>query len=71
MTKEQVRAQITIVQGIAETIRAFGPQGIPSGHLYAMLMGGLSLEQYDGCINLLKRAGLVTEKNHLLKWKAP
>jgi hypothetical protein len=45
--------------------------GMPSGHLYARVMGTLSLAQYDGIIRVLKKSELVTEKNHLLAWVGP
>ena len=41
---------------------------IPSGHLYAMLMGELSLDEYTEIITILKKAGLVEEKHFLLSW---
>lgn len=44
---------------------------MPSGHLYARLMSHMSLETYDSIIGTLKRAGLVEERNHLLRWLAP
>jgi hypothetical protein len=51
---------------VAEAIRELGT--VPSGHLYARLMGFFSIEQYAQLIDLLKAAGLVREQNHLLSW---
>lgn len=66
MTTDQRRAAIAVVQAIADCIRELGE--VPSGHLYARLMGHMSLEQYNGVISTLKMAGLVKETNHLLTW---
>jgi hypothetical protein len=54
---------------IAYTIRELG--SIPSGHLYALLMGDMSLDTYNGLIDLLKRTHMVAEKNHMLTWIGP
>jgi hypothetical protein len=65
----QVKTAITIVAAIAEAIRELG--SIPSGHLYAQLMGRLDLAAYTKIINTLKNAGLVAEQNDLLTWVGP
>lgn len=67
VTKEQASAAI-MVYAIAEAIREAGPRGIPSGHLYAMLMSRLSLREHEVIIELLIRSELVKEENHLLTW---
>lgn len=67
MTKSE--AAVSAVLAVAEAIRSLG--SVPSGHLYAQLMGHLTLEQYTSIIGALKGAGVVTEQNHLLTWKEP
>jgi len=60
---------ITVVKDILlETIREAGPNGIPSGHLYAALMGHLSLDSYQALIGMLKTAGKVKESYHVLTY---
>ena len=66
---KQVTAAIQQVAAVAEAIRELG--SVPNGHLYASVMGHLSLEQYDRIIELLKRAELVAEQNHELRWVGP
>jgi len=56
-----------VVQIIAEAIRKLGR--IPSGHLYAQVMGALTLDQYQGVIGTLERSGVIEVKNHELIWK--
>jgi hypothetical protein len=68
MTSEQVQSAITAVSEIGKVIREV--KRIPSGHLYAQLMGVLSLEKYEMIISLLKKTGLVTEQNNELIWTA-
>jgi hypothetical protein len=63
-TAERQRA-IRIASALYETISALG--GIPSGHLYARVMGHMSLDYYQLMIGTLIKAGLVTEENHFLK----
>jgi 2-hydroxychromene-2-carboxylate isomerase len=69
MTPEQTKSAVATVQILAEAIRE--AKEIPSGHLYALCMDRLSLDQYEGAIGILKRTGLVSEKSHLLKWNEP
>lgn len=40
--------------------------GAPSGHIYALLMGRLSLDQYNGMISALKQCDALKEAGHLL-----
>jgi hypothetical protein len=73
-TKE-MQALLQIVDAVAEAIRdltAESPmKGVPSGHLYAMLMSMMNLQMYQTIVGLLKKAGLVKESGHFLTWVAP
>lgn len=69
VTKEQVGQAIDVVRALAEAIRT--SKQIPSGHLYAMVVGSMDLATYNGAIGLLKRAGLVAEKGNALTWIGP
>ena len=53
----------------AEAIREAGR--IPSGTLYAMLMGKMDFQAYSVLIRTLKNAGLVEERTHELIWIGP
>lgn len=65
--KETARKIVAI---ILLAIEEAGESGIPSGHLYAMLMSkGMSLDTYNLIINYLKIQDLITEKHHLLTAK--
>ena len=69
-TKDKLSAALNIVQAIAETIRELGE--VPSGELYARLIGKLALSDYEEVIRILKETGLVTETpGHLLRWNEP
>ena len=54
------------VGAIDDAIKEAGEDGIPSGHLYAMMMDLMSLDTYDSIIDLLKKAGKVKEEDYLL-----
>lgn len=69
VTKKQIDAAVNGIKAIAECIRE--AKEIPSGHLYAMIMSHCSLESYNYAISTLKKAGLVQEKHHLLRWIEP
>lgn len=69
MDSKQLAAQANVVAAIAEAIRELG--SVPSGHFYAQVCGKLDLQSYDAVIALLKRAGLVSEHNHVLSWTGP
>ena len=67
--KEQAVAYIQIIAALAEAIRGLG--SVPSGHLYAYVMGGMTFPQYSRAIEVLKGAGLVADEGHLLTWVGP
>lgn len=67
ITKDQIAGATTILIAIADTIRDL--KRIPSGHLYALLMPKMSLAEYDSCIGILERAGVVRKtSSHELVW---
>jgi hypothetical protein len=67
VTKEQLEAGLQLVRGIADAIKELG--SVPSGHLYARLMGVMSLSEYQQIIGMLVSSGLVKqEASHLLVW---
>ncbi len=70
ITKEKARAAVGVLVALSETIRELGQ--VPSGTLYARVMGYLTLEQYQSIIETLKRTGLVVEdQSYLLRWVGP
>jgi len=63
-------AAVRVAHAVAETIRELGQ--VPSGHLYARLMGVMELHQYEQVIGLLVDARLVErDRSHLLRWIGP
>ena len=68
-TSDAIRA-VRIAHVVAETIRDLGE--VPSGHLYARLMGVMELHQYEQVIDLLIGAQLIERTPaHLLRWIGP
>lgn len=65
----QLQAALQMAAAVAEAIRELG--SVPNGHLYARLMGKLSLESYNSIIQTLVKAKLVENKNDLLTWIGP
>jgi hypothetical protein len=66
MNTTQVTATIRVVSALAEAIRDLGQ--VPSGHLYASVMGMMNLSQFQEAIGILIKAGLVEDRHHLLVW---
>ena len=67
MTETRAKALIEICNAILDAIKAAGQQGVPSGHLYAMLMGRMSLSTYTSIIGALQVAGKITNQGHVLR----
>lgn len=62
----QEKAALAIVLAVGEAIKELG--SVPNGHLYAHMMGQMSLETYNKVIGVLKNTGAVKEENHVLTW---
>lgn len=68
-TPQQIQAYIEIVRAIADSIKEL--QHVPAGHIYAVVMGKMSLEQFENIIGKLVSGGLVTrDASHMLHWNA-
>ena len=68
MDKKEATLQM-LVEAIYDTIKGsdeMGLGGIPSGHLYAMVMDMISLNLYQDIIDILVRVGKIKETNYLL-----
>jgi hypothetical protein len=67
--RARIHSGVEATLWVAEAIRELG--SVPSGHLYANLLGHLTLENYKSIIRTLRGAGLVEESNHVLTWVGP
>ena len=66
-SEAQLQARVLMARAVADAIRELG--SVPSGHLYARLMGVLSLDAYEQIIGALISAGVVRrDGSHLLTW---
>lgn len=68
-TAQEATKALDIVATLAEAIREL--KSVPNGHLYALVTPYMSLDQYNGILATLKRANLIEETNHVLKWIGP
>ena len=68
-TPEQLRAYLDALLALCEAIRALG--SVPSGVLYAHVMGVMSIDAYASAVATMKGAGLVVEEAHVLRWTGP
>jgi hypothetical protein len=69
MNESKAKSALDMVFLMSEAIREAG--SIPSGHLYAMVLGQLTMEQYTRVIGILEGAGLVRETANVLTWVGP
>ena len=68
--REQAIAAIEMIVAVGDLIRS--SKQIPSGELYALLMGKLNHDNYETIITTLVGAGVVRrENNHMLTWIGP
>ncbi len=65
MTSIQIKALRALASLIIESAIAAGDRGLISGHLYAVLMGKLSLDQYQQVMAGMVKAGMLTESGHV------
>lgn len=69
MTTKDKALIATMAETVRQAIATTGQHGIPSGHLYSMMMSfGCSYEVYNHLITTLKETGKITEDGfHLLR----
>jgi len=67
-TKEQLAAALDTLRALADTVKELGE--VPSGHLYQVVMGRMSLQAYEKAIGLLIGAGLIRKCGNVLVWNA-
>ena len=65
-TQAEVSAAVGVLVAVGEVIKAKGR--VPSGELYAHMMGHMSLETYNKVIGLLTKVGAVKVENHEIIW---
>ena len=63
---EKLDVLVEISEAVYDAIKA-SPNGLPSGHLYAVLQGAMNLDIYNAIISALVTTGKITNRGHLLK----
>jgi len=67
MTTNQAMAAIELIKLAYEAVAAKGKEGMPSGHLYALMMPAFDdLASYESMINIMLRTKLLSKTGHLL-----
>jgi hypothetical protein len=70
-SKAELLSALKLTVAVTEVIREAGRNGIPSGHLYALLLDRVTLQGYESMIAQIKRTGLVEERGNVLYWTGP
>ena len=69
-TPTQLRAGLALTLAVCESIRE--AREIPSGTLYASLMGKVDFEGYQKLLRILTGAGIIEViPSHLIRWTGP
>lgn len=63
---EKAQAMIDFLRAFADTIKQ--AKQIPSGHLYAAVMGSISLETYQRLIDKMVEMKIIRVRNHVIYW---
>jgi hypothetical protein len=67
MSTEKMRI-LAFVQVVGETIKEFGPNGVPLGHLYAHLIGIMSYNTFTAMIDAMVSAKVIKVSNNVATW---
>jgi hypothetical protein len=69
-TTQDLQTGLTLLHAVAETVREAGE--VPSGTLYAALVGRVTLQGYEKMLGILNGAGLIAvDASHLVRWTGP
>lgn len=66
MTTTELHAGFAALRALAEAVRELG--SVPSGHLYAHVMGYMTLEAYEKAIACLERSTVIRRAGDVLHW---
>ena len=66
VSNEEVGQAIQTLKAVADTIKELG--SVPSGELYARLMGHMSIQTYDKIIGILVNGQIIRKESNLLIW---
>ena len=68
MTNKEIALIAHMTDTVRQAIATTGQHGIPSGHLYAMMMSfGCTKQVYDHLINALLETGKITQSGNILR----
>jgi hypothetical protein len=59
VNKQQILAVRAVATALLQTVAEAGPLGAPGGHMYAAVMGTLSLSQFETIMGTLVDRGFV------------
>lgn len=65
--EQKKRELMALTVGVLEAVKSAGEDGIPSGHLYSVMMGHLSLDEFQFIVSTLVAMGMMTDEHHLLR----
>lgn len=67
VTAKQASAAIEMIRIAYEAVASRGTEGMPSGHLYALMMSAFaSVDQYQSMVDLMVRTKLLSQNGLIL-----
>lgn len=66
VTTNQLQAGLAALRAIADAVREL--KQVPSGHIYAAVMGTMDINAYEKAIGLLCNSGVIRKNGDLLVW---
>ncbi len=65
-TANQLQAGLAALKAIADAVREL--KQVPSGHIYAAVMGVMDINAYEKAVSMLCNAGVIRKAGDLLVW---
>lgn len=69
MIDSQIASAVSALTEITRAIHDLGE--VPAGHLYAVLCGHMTLDQFESAMRIICNTGLVDRHGDLLRWVGP
>ena len=66
VSAEEIKAGIAVALVAVQIVRE--KKSIPSGELYALLCGRVTIDGYNGMLRFLEKQNLISVQNHLVRW---
>ena len=67
VSAEEIKAGIALALVAVQIVRE--KKSMPSGELYALLCGQVTIDGYNGLLRFLQKQNLISVQNNLVRWQ--